>query len=61
MKSWEKTKKGIQGTTWKGQMPLPNIHRNKVKYSQSGDKYVNVSTISNISHISQVYTDKPRQ
>ena len=27
--SWKKMKKRIQGTTWKGQMLLPNIHLNK--------------------------------
>ena len=25
-----------QGTTWKEQMPLPNIHLNQGKYPQSG-------------------------
>ena len=25
-----------QGTTWEGQMPLPNIHLHKGKYPQNG-------------------------
>ena len=51
----------VQGTTWKEQIPLPNIHLNKGKYSQSGKELKNVSNISDISHTSQVYADKPKQ
>ena len=45
----------------KGQMPLPNIHINKGKYPQSGKEIKTFNTISNISCISQVYADKPKQ
>ena len=38
-------------------MPLSNIHINKGRYPQSGDEDLNVSTISDISQISQVYAD----
>ena len=36
MNSWKKDQNENQGTTWKGQWPLPNIHDNKGKYPQSG-------------------------
>ena len=39
-------------------MPLPNTHLNNGKYPQSGRDIKNVSTISDISHICQVYGDK---
>ena len=40
-------------TTWKGQMPLPNIHLiNNSKYPQSGKEIKTFSTISDISHSS---------
>ena len=42
-------------------MPLPNIHLNKSNYPKSGEGALNVSTISNISHISQVYAENPKQ
>ena len=42
-------------------MPLQDIHVGTGKYSQSGDEDLNGSTISDISHISQVYRDKPKQ
>ena len=45
----------------KGQMPLPNIHLKKGKYLQTGEEPLNFSTISDISHNSQVYADKPKQ
>ena len=44
----------MQETTWKGQMPFPNIHLNKGKYPQSSNEFYNVSTLSDISPISQV-------
>ena len=50
----------VQGTTRKGQMPLPNIHLNTGNYPQSGKELNNFSTISDISHISQFYADKPQ-
>ena len=52
---------GYQGTTSKGQMQLPNIHINKGKYPQSSKELYIFSTISDISCISQVYVDKPKQ
>ena len=51
----------VRGTTWKEQMPLPNTHLNKGKYSQSGKELKNFSTIYDISLISQIYADKPKQ
>ena len=51
----------IQGTTWKRQMTLPNIHLNNGKYPQSSKENKTFSTISDISHISQGYADKPKQ
>ena len=42
-------------------MAFPNILRNKDKYPQSGEEPLNLSIISDISHISQVYADKPKQ
>ena len=41
-------------------MSLPNIHLNKGKYPQSGEVLLNVSAYD-ISHISQVYADKPQR
>ena len=57
----KKTKARVQGTTWKEQMPLPNIHLNKGKYTQSGKELKHFSTISDVSRTSHVYTDKPKQ
>ena len=57
----KKSKKRVQGTTWKGQMHFPNIHLNQGKYPHSGEDTLNVSTLSGISHISQGYADKPIQ
>ena len=51
----------IQGTTIKGEMPLPNIYLNKGKYPQSGKEMITFSTMSDINRISQVYADKPKQ
>ena len=42
-------------------MPLPNIHLNKGKYTQSGEEPLKVNTISDISKISQDFADKPKQ
>ena len=43
-------------------MPLPYIiHLTKGKYPQSGQGPLHFSTMSYISHISQVYADKPKQ
>ena len=33
-----KKTKIVQGSTWKGQMPLSNIHPNKGKYPQNGEE-----------------------
>ena len=55
----KKTKIRVQGTSWKEQMPLPNVHLNKGKYLQSGKGIKNFSIISDISHTSQVYAGKP--
>ena len=49
-----------ESCTWKEQMPLPNIHLNNGTYRQSGKEIKNVSAISYISSISQVYADKPK-
>ena len=57
----KKTKTRVQGTTWKEQMPLANMHLSMGKYPQSGEELKNVSSISDISHISQVYADKSKQ
>ena len=35
----KKTKTRVQGTTWKEQMSLPNIHLSKGKYSQSSKEF----------------------
>ena len=51
----------IQGTTLKGQMRLPNILVSNGKYPQSGKEIKIVCTITDISGISQVYADKPKQ
>ena len=51
----------IQGITWKGQMPLPNIHLSKGKYPQSAKEITNFSIVSDINRISQAYADKPKQ
>ena len=51
----------VQGTTWKEQMPLPNIHLNNGKYPQNDKEVKFFSSISDISHISQVYADNPKQ
>ena len=40
---------------------LPTIHLNQGKYPQDGKELKNVSIISDISHTSQVYRDKPKQ
>ena len=56
----KKTKKGVVGTIWNVWIPLPNILINKGKYPQSGEESLTVSTISDTSHISQVYADKPK-
>ena len=57
----KKTKTGVHGTTWKRQMPLSNIHLSKGYYPQSDTKLKHFSIISDMSHISQVYADKPKQ
>ena len=57
----KKTKKRVEGTTWKGQMPLTNIHLNKGTYPHSGVEPVHFNSISNINYISQVYADKYKQ
>ena len=57
----KQTKMRFQGTNWKEQMPLPNIHLKKGIYPQSGKELKHFSTISDISHTSQVHTDKPKQ
>ena len=52
----------VQGTTWKEQMLLQNIHLHKGKYPHRVVKKLkNVSNISDINHTSQVYADKPKQ
>ena len=56
-----KIQKRVQESTWKVQMPLPNILLNKGKYQQNDEERLNFSTISDISHISQVHADKPKQ
>ena len=42
-------------------MPLPKIYINKGKYQQSGKELTNrnISSISDIGRISQIYADKP--
>ena len=42
----KKTKLKVQGTSWKEQMPLPNIHLNKGKWPQSGKELYTFSSIS---------------
>ena len=54
-------RESVQGTTCKGQIPLPNIHRNKGKYPLYGKELLNVISICAISHISQFYANKPKQ
>ena len=51
----------FQGITRKGQMTSSNIHLNNGKYPQSSKQIKNYSTISDISLISKVYADKPKQ
>ena len=41
----KKTNTRVQGTTWKGQMTLPNIHLNKAKYLQSSNENFNMLII----------------
>ena len=41
----------------KGQIPLANIRFNKGKYPQSSEEPLDFSTVSDISYISQVYSD----
>ena len=57
------TKMRVQGTTWKEQMALPNIHFNHSKgnYPQSGKELKHFSITSEISHTWQVYANKPKQ
>ena len=57
----DKNIKESQGTMSKGQMILPNIHINNSKYPYSIQEAIHFSTISYISHISQVYADKRKQ
>ena len=42
-------------------MQLPNIHLNKGKSPLRGEEHLDSSTIYDVSHISQVYEDKPKQ
>ena len=53
----KRNKRAFKELTEKGQMLSPDIHLIKVKYPQSGEEPLTVSTLSDISHINQVYVN----
>ena len=55
------TKREYKELLEKRQILLPNIHLCKGKYPQSSEEPLHFSTTSDISHISEVYADKPNQ